>query len=90
MLASASHGAGPQGIGVCNGGRFNRLPMSGPRCYAVPMKKGHGLKRALPALSREQLEALPTGALLARLKRPRWCEESPEVPAGREHVSDKP
>jgi hypothetical protein len=40
------------------------------------MKKGHGLKRALPQLAREQIEAMPTGALLARLKRLRWCEES--------------
>jgi hypothetical protein len=42
------------------------------------VKKGHGLKRALQPISREQLEALPTGALLARLKRLRWCEESPD------------
>jgi hypothetical protein len=42
------------------------------------MKKGHGLKRAVEPLPREQLEALPTGALLARLKRLRWCEESPD------------
>ncbi|MEG3179835.1 hypothetical protein [Sphingomonas sp. LT1P40] len=40
------------------------------------MKKGHGLKRALQPVDREQLEAMPTGALLARLKRLRWCEES--------------
>jgi hypothetical protein len=55
------------------------------------MKKGHGLKRALPPLSREQLEALPTGALLARLERLRWCEESPDqcdlTEAQRESVS---
>jgi len=40
------------------------------------MKKGHGLKRALPWIERSELEDLPTGALLARLKRLRWCEES--------------
>ncbi len=43
------------------------------------MKKGHGLQRALPPLAREQLESMPTGALLARLKRLRWCEDSPEI-----------
>jgi hypothetical protein len=42
------------------------------------MKKGHGLKRALPVVARTDLEGLPTGALLARLKRLRWCEEGPE------------
>ncbi len=42
------------------------------------MKKGHGLKRALPNIERSQLDELPTGALLARLKRLRWCEESRE------------
>ena len=26
-------------------------------------------------MARDELEALPTGALLARLKRLRWCEE---------------
>lgn len=40
------------------------------------MKKGKGLARAVAPLSREALEALPTRALLARLKRLRWCEES--------------
>lgn len=29
-------------------------------------------------MPREQLEELPTGALLARLKRLRWCEDSPD------------
>lgn len=43
------------------------------------MKKAHGLQRALPPLAREQLESMPTGALLARLKRLRWCEDSPEI-----------
>ena len=55
---------------------FDPLPLFGLRCYSVPVKKGHGLKRALQPMSREQLEALPTGTLLARLKRLRWCEES--------------
>jgi hypothetical protein len=41
------------------------------------MKKRHGLARAIPAVDRA--EAMPTGALLARLKRMRWCEESPET-----------
>lgn len=40
------------------------------------MKKRHGVNRALEPVSREALEALPTGALLARLERLRWCEES--------------
>ena len=39
------------------------------------MKKRNGHKRALPVVAREELEQLPTGALLARLKRLRWCEE---------------
>lgn len=39
------------------------------------MKKGHGLQRALPRIGRGELENLSTGALLARLKRLRWCEE---------------
>jgi hypothetical protein len=42
------------------------------------MKKAHGLKRALKPLARDQLEGMATGALLARLKRLRWCEESRE------------
>ena len=40
------------------------------------MKKRHGVKRALEPLAREHLQQLPTGALLARLARLRWCEES--------------
>ena len=40
------------------------------------MKRGHGLERALPRIGRGELEGLPTGALLARFKRLRWCEES--------------
>ena len=39
------------------------------------MKRGHGLARAVPQIERQELETLPTGALLARLKRLRWCEE---------------
>jgi hypothetical protein len=42
------------------------------------MKKGHGLKRALPVVARSELALLPTGALLARLKRLHWCEDGPE------------
>ncbi|MEP2235637.1 MAG: hypothetical protein ABJM58_07790 [Alteripontixanthobacter sp.] len=40
------------------------------------MKRGHGLARAVPRMERQELETLPTGALLARLKRLRWCEDS--------------
>lgn len=43
------------------------------------MKKGRGLARAVEPIDRDQLEAMPTGGLLARLKRLRWCEESPEI-----------
>jgi len=46
-------------------------------CYRGAVKKGYGLDRALPVMDRSALESLPTGALLARLKRLRWCEESP-------------
>ncbi|MDH7975210.1 hypothetical protein QH494_23750 [Sphingomonas sp. AR_OL41] len=46
--------------------------------YSAVMKKGHGLKRALQPVEREQLGDMPTGALLARLKRLRWCEETRE------------
>lgn len=42
------------------------------------MKKGRGLNRALAPLSGSDLESLPTKALLARLKRLRWCEENPQ------------
>ncbi len=45
------------------------------------MKKEHGLTRALQQIGREQLESMATGALLARLKRLRWCEESRECSA---------
>jgi hypothetical protein len=41
------------------------------------MKKGHGLARAIEPITRSAAEALPTRALLARLERLRWCEESP-------------
>ncbi|MEM7701321.1 MAG: hypothetical protein AAF251_05235 [Pseudomonadota bacterium] len=41
------------------------------------MKKGHGLKRMLPVIAPEELDTMPTGALLARLKRLRWCEDDP-------------
>ncbi|WP_230292055.1 hypothetical protein [Croceicoccus sp. Ery5] len=39
------------------------------------MKRGHGLARAVAPMRRQELQTLPTGALLARLKRLRWCEE---------------
>ena len=40
------------------------------------MKKRKGISRALDVLTIEELESLPTKALLARLKRLRFCEES--------------
>lgn len=40
------------------------------------MKKGQGVDRALQPIARSQLDAMPTGALLARLKRLQWCEET--------------
>lgn len=43
------------------------------------MKKRSGVKRALQIIPTSELEGLPTGALLARLKRLRWCLESPEL-----------
>lgn len=42
------------------------------------MKKGHGLERAVAPMGRDELAKLPTGALLARLKRLRWCEDTPD------------
>jgi len=42
------------------------------------MKKRHGLDRAIIPLNSNELDAMPTGALLARLKRLQWCEEGPE------------
>jgi hypothetical protein len=43
------------------------------------MKRGRGLARALEPIARPQLDSLPTGALLTRLKRLRWCEEAPDA-----------
>jgi len=40
------------------------------------MKKKRGLGRAVVPLSPQELDAMPTGALLARLKRLQWCEEA--------------
>lgn len=42
------------------------------------MKRGRGLARAVEPITSQALEALPTGAVLARLKRLRWCEENHE------------
>jgi len=42
------------------------------------MKKRRGLRRALQPIERDHLEEMSTGALLARLKRLRWCEENRE------------
>lgn len=43
------------------------------------MKKRSGLKRALPIVGLEDLKAQGTRQLLARLKRLRFCEDSPEL-----------
>lgn len=40
------------------------------------MKKKYGLARAVESISPDLLEALSTGALLARLQRLRRCEDS--------------
>ena len=40
------------------------------------MKKFHGTRRALNKIERTELETWQTRALLARLKRLRFCEES--------------
>ncbi|WP_166036601.1 hypothetical protein [Sphingosinicella sp. YJ22] len=40
------------------------------------MKKRHGLARAVLPMAQQELEALSIGALLARLQRLRWCEDS--------------
>jgi hypothetical protein len=45
------------------------------------MKKRSGLDRALQPIARDQLSDMSTGALLARLKRLQWCEESREFSA---------
>lgn len=41
------------------------------------MEKKSGTHRAMPRMSIEELKALNTKALLARLKRLRFCEDSP-------------
>ena len=43
------------------------------------MKKRSGIDRAVAPVPKAALEAMPTGALLARLQRLRWCEESAET-----------
>lgn len=55
-----------------------RDPIAGlsKHSYLCRMKRGYGLARAVRRMERQELETLPTGALLARLKRLRWCEES--------------
>ena len=40
------------------------------------MKKRSGIARAVPTMSLMELERLPTRALIGRLNRLRWCEES--------------
>ena len=42
------------------------------------MKNKRGLGKTVIPLSRQELEALPSGALLARLRRLRECEEARE------------
>ena len=49
------------------------------------MKKGYGLARVVPIIERSELDKLPTGALLARLKRLRWCEDSAKYSDLMEH-----
>ena len=41
------------------------------------MKNRFGAERAVPVRTREEVEAMPTKALLARLERLHRCEESP-------------
>lgn len=58
------------------------------------MKKRTGIKRAVDVISLPELSQLPTGALLARLKRLSWCLEQPEdaadyAPDELEGVQDK-
>ena len=43
------------------------------------MKKRSGVRRAVDIIARSELESLLTGALLARLKRLRWCMETPDA-----------
>jgi len=43
------------------------------------MKKRNGIKRALDEISFSDLESFPTAALLARLKRLRFCYENPKA-----------
>ena len=42
------------------------------------MKKKTGVARAVPELAADELETMPTRALLARLQRLRWCEDRRE------------
>ena len=58
------------------------------------MKKRTGIKKALDIIPKSELSQLSTGALLARLKRLRWCLEKPEdasdlTPDELEGVQDK-
>ena len=43
------------------------------------MKKRHGTDRALEVIPAGELSGMSTGAVLARLKRLRWCYETPEA-----------
>ena len=45
----------------------------------LPMKKRHGIHRALEVIPASQLSNMSTGALLARLKRLHWCYETPDA-----------
>jgi hypothetical protein len=42
------------------------------------MKKGNGLEREVPILTEEKMLSLSTKQLLGRLKKLRYCEESPD------------
>lgn len=46
--------------------------------FLPAMKKKHGLERQVPILPEAELSVLGTKQLLGRLKRLRFCEESPE------------
>jgi len=54
------------------------MDAAGRAKYIGFMKRRFGLDRALPPIAPQVLEEMPTGALLARLKRLRWCEEERE------------
>jgi hypothetical protein len=54
-------------------------PLLNGGTLAELMKKRSGIQRAVAVLERDRLDSLSTKALLARLARLRFCEESAEV-----------